>query len=291
MQNLRFKQVDVFTQKPFLGNPVAVVIGAEGLATEAMQRIAAWTNLSETTFVLPPSSGQADYRLRIFTPRQELPFAGHPTVGSAHAVIESGFAKPRARKLRQECLAGLIELTVEDTESGKRILVQAPQAKVSQLIDNHNHWLASALGAAADSSHPPLRVDVGVVWLVANLGNAGAVAKLKPDLDTLLKISHETSAAGVTVFGRSDDGYTTLHVRSFAPALGVPEDPVCGSGNAGVAAFLLHTGMQSAFGSSYIARQGMQVGRDGRVAVRINGESIQIGGYAVTCVDGSLRVQ
>jgi PhzF family phenazine biosynthesis protein len=291
MQTLPFKQVDVFTQKPFLGNPVAVAIGAEGLATEEMQRIAAWTNLSETTFVLAPSSEQADYHLRIFTPKKELPFAGHPTVGSAHAVMESGFAAPRGGKLRQECLAGLIELTVEDTEIGKRILVQAPKPKVSPLTENTNRLLTTGLGAACDSSNLPLRVDVGVVWLVANMGDAGLVATLKPDLDTLLEVSTETQAAGVTVFGRSNDGHSALHVRSFAPALGVPEDPVCGSGNASVAAFLLNTGKLSDFGSNYIARQGMQVGRDGQVAVRIDGGRVWIGGYAVTCVDGSLRVR
>ena len=291
MQTLQFKQVDVFTQKPFLGNPVAVVIGAEGLPSEAMQRIARWTNLSETTFVLPPSSAEADYRLRIFTPKQELPFAGHPTLGTAHVVIESDFTAPRGGKLRQECLAGLIELTVEDTESGKRILLRTPQAKVSRLTDHHHRRLAGGLGAAGDSSPPPLRVDVGVVWLVANVGNAPEVAKLEPDLHTLLELSRETQAAGVTVFGRSDDGHSALHVRSFAPALGVPEDPVCGSGNASVAAFLLHTGMLKDIGGEYIARQGMQVGREGQVTVRIDGTSIQIGGYAVTCVDGSLRVE
>ena len=291
MQTLQFKQVDVFTQKPFLGNPVAVVVGAEGLPAEAMQRIARWTNLSETTFVLPPLSEQADYRLRIFTPKQELPFAGHPTLGSAHAVMESDFAAPHGGKLRQECLAGLIELTVEDTESGKRILLQAPQAKVSRLMENHHRRLAGGLGATGDSSPSPLRVDVGVVWLVANVGNAPEVAKLEPDLHTLLELSRETQAAGVTVFGRSDDGHSALHVRSFAPALGVPEDPVCGSGNASVAAFLLHTGMLKDIGGEYIARQGMQVGREGQVTVRIDGTSIQIGGYAVTCVDGSLRVE
>jgi PhzF family phenazine biosynthesis protein len=290
MQTLPFKQVDVFTEKPFLGNPVAVVIGAEGLATEEMQRIAAWTNLSETTFVLSPSSEQADYHLRIFTPKQELPFAGHPTVGSAHAVMESDFAAPRGGKLRQECVAGLIELTVEDTKIGKRILVQAPRAKVSLLTDNNNRLLNTGLGAACDSSNAPLRVDVGVVWLVVDMSDAGVVATLKPDLDRLLEVSIETQAAGVTVFGRSNDGHSTLHVRSFAPALGVPEDPVCGSGNASVAAFLMHWGLVEQYGTEYAARQGMQVGRDGQVAVRIDGKSIQIGGYAVTCVDGSLRV-
>jgi PhzF family phenazine biosynthesis protein len=291
MQTLPFKQVDVFTQKPFLGNPVAVVIGAEGLAAEEMQRIATWTNLSETTFVLPPSSERADYHLRIFTPKQELPFAGHPTVGSAHAVMESGFAAPRGGKLHQECLAGLIDLTVEETEIGKRILVQAPKAKVSLLTENNNRLLTTGLGAACDSSNPSLRVDVGVVWLVANMGDAGVVATLKPDLDTLLEVSTETQAAGVTVFGRSNDGHSALHVRSFAPALGVPEDPVCGSGNASVAAFLIHSGLVEQYGTEYAARQGTQVGRDGQVAVRIDGKSIQIGGYAVTCVDGSLRVR
>lgn len=289
MQTLPFKQVDVFTQKPFLGNPVAVVIGAEGLAPEEMQRIAAWTNLSETTFVLPPSSERADYHLRIFTPKQELPFAGHPTVGSAHAVMESRFAAPRGGKLHQECLAGLIELTIEETEIGKLILVQAPKAKVSPLAENEKRLLTTGLGVACDSSSSPLRVDVGVVWLVANMGHAGVIATLEPKLDTLLEVSTETQAAGVTVFGRSNDGHSALHVRSFAPALGVAEDPVCGSGNASVAAFLLHTGKSSDFGSQYIARQGMQVGRDGQVAVRIDGGRIWIGGYAVTCVDGSLR--
>jgi PhzF family phenazine biosynthesis protein len=241
--------------------------------------------------VLPPSSEQADYHLRIFTPKQELPFAGHPTVGSAHAVMESDFAAPRGGKLRQECLAGLIELTVEDTKIGKRILVQAPKAKVGLLTDNNNRLLNTGLGAVCDSSNPPLRVDVGVVWLVANMGDAGVVATLKPDLDTLLKVSTQTQAAGVTVFGRSNDGHSALHVRSFAPALGVPEDPVCGSGNASVAAFLIHSGLVEQYGTEYAARQGMQVDRDGQVAVRIDGQSIQIGGYAVTCVDGSLRVR
>ena len=291
MQTLPFKQVDVFTQKPFLGNPVAVVIGAEGLAPEEMQRIAAWTNLSETTFVLQPSSERADYHLRIFTPKQELPFAGHPTVGSAHAVMESRFAAPRGGKLHQECLAGLIELTIEETEIGKLILVQAPKAKVSPLAENDKRLLTTGLGVACDSSSSPLRVDVGVVWLVANMGHAGVIATLEPKLDTLLEVSTQTQAAGVTVFGRSNDGQSALHVRSFAPALGVAEDPVCGSGNASVAAFLLHTGKSSDFGSQYIARQGMQVGRDGQVAVRIDGGRIWIGGYAVTCVDGSLRLK
>jgi PhzF family phenazine biosynthesis protein len=274
MKQLSFKQVDVFTARPFFGNPVAVVIGAEGLDAAAMQRIAAWTNLSETTFLLPPTQPAASYKLRIFTPRQELPFAGHPTVGSAHAAIESGFAKPVGGKLKQECGAGVLDLTVE----GNRIFVNAPQPKLSEVQ-------APLFGKGR-----AIRVDVGPIWIVADLGDARAVDGLKPDMAAISALSKDLKASGATVFGRTGDASAPLHVRSFAPAQGIPEDPVCGSGNISVAAYLRETGLLKEFGSSYTARQGMQVGRDGRVQVRVSADAIQIGGEAVTCVDGNLRV-
>jgi PhzF family phenazine biosynthesis protein len=287
----RFKQVDVFTQKPFFGNPVAVVIDAAGLKSEEMQRIAAWTNLSETTFVFPASSPDADYQLRIFAPKQELPFAGHPTIGSAHAVIESGFAAPHDGRLRQECLAGVIDLSVQETATGKRIFFKAPEAKISALDDNNARLMQTALRFMQSFTYPPARVDVGVVWLVAGLESSKAVGALQPEMDTVLKLSIATNAAGLTVFGKSDDEVSGLHVRSFAPALGVAEDPVCGSGNASVGAFLVHTGLVKSYGAGFIARQGMQVGRDGQVSVRIDQHAVQIGGYAITCVDGTLRTE
>jgi PhzF family phenazine biosynthesis protein len=274
MTTLPFKQVDVFTAKPFCGNPVAVVIGADALDAAAMQRIAAWTNLSETTFLLAPTAPGASYRLRIFTPRQELPFAGHPTVGSAHAALESGYAKMVDGRLRQECGAGVLDLTVEET----RIYVRAPEPKM-QAVD------APLFGRAR-----ALRVDVGPVWIVVDLGKAQAVDALAPDMPAIEGLSNALHATGVTVFGRSGNPAAPLHVRSFAPAHGVPEDPVCGSGNISVAAFLRETGLLQEFGQSYTARQGMQVGRDGRVQVRVSADAIQIGGEAVTCVDGRLRV-
>ena len=291
MQILPFKQVDVFTQKPFWGNPVAVVIGAECVEPAEMQRIAAWTNLSETTFVLRPSSANADYRLRIFSPKQELPFAGHPTIGSAHAVIESGFASPREGKLRQECLAGILDLSVEITETGAKIMVQAPAATAVRINDELLPLLISALGTPLMMNTPALRVDVGVVWLVVNMEKANAVAALRPDMEALVTISNAAQVTGVTVFGRSDDQASAVHVRSFAPAQGVPEDPVCGSGNASVAAFLKHYDLIKQYGTRYYARQGMQVGRDGQVAVSVDGEKIKIGGYAVTCVEETLRLK
>jgi PhzF family phenazine biosynthesis protein len=136
-----------------------------------------------------------------------------------------------------------------------------------------------------------LRVDVGVVWLIADLGESGNVARLNPKLDQVRSLSAETQAAGITVFGRAQDDAARLHVRSFAPILGIAEDPVCGSGNASVAAYLVHTGLIREIGSDYLARQGMAVGRAGEVAVKVSGNEIRIGGFAVTCVDSSLRIE
>ena len=228
--------------------------------------------------------------MRIFTTLQEIPFAGHPTIGSAHAVLESGFCAAPSGRLRQECLAGIIELSVEKSELGERIFVRAPKAKITKLNETDSGRLAVALGASFAKASAPLRVDVGVVWLVAELGDSQSVARLEPNLESVLQLSLATQAAGVTVFARANDGLARAHVRSFAPALGVAEDPVCGSGNAGIAAYLMHTGLINEFGFQYVARQGMQVGRDDQVAVCVDGDDIMIGGYAVTCVDGTLRI-
>jgi len=273
---LRFKQVDVFTDRPFLGNPVAVVIGAEGLDIAAMQRIAGWTNLSETTFLLPSSKG--DYKLRIFTPRQELPFAGHPTIGSAHAALESGFAS-RKKKLVQECGAGLIELSVEDDG---RIFLKGPPPELQQM-EQQIPSIPLVPGA------PVIKVDVGPVWVVGEMADAAALAALKPDMTALAKWSESLHVSGATVFAPSGDSLSKIHVRSFAPAQGIPEDPVCGSGNLSVAAFLRETRQTHRFGNDYLARQGMQLGRDGRVSVRVGKDRLEIGGHAVTCVEGTLK--
>ena len=275
---MKLKQVDVFTDKPFFGNPVAVVLGAETLDAQAMQRIACWTNLSETTFLLKSST--ADYRLRIFTPRQELPFAGHPTIGSAHAALESGFVG-RKKKLLQECGAGLIELSVEDDG---RIFLKGPAAKPQRL----ERQIPSIPLAPASAV---MKVDVGPVWVVAEVGDAVALAALKPDMTALAEWSDALHVTGVTVFAPSGEAQSQIHVRSFAPAHGIPEDPVCGSGNLSVGVFLRETKQLDRFGKAYVARQGMQLGRDGKVAVRVHADHIEIGGHAVTCVDGEIGRQ
>ena len=284
MKTRRFKQVDVFTRIPFSGNPVAVVLECDGLGDAQMQRIAAWTNLSETTFVLPPASPAADYRLRIVTPRAELPFAGHPTIGSAHAVLEAGIVKPKNGKLTQECGAGNIGLEVD----GETIWLSAPPTTVTALVESDIEILRKILGSKILGS--PRIINVGPRWLVAELAGADAVGALAPDMAGLTELSHRLAIGGVTVYGASRDGRSAVHVRSFAPAHGIPEDPVCGSGNISVAAYLAKSGQGARFGDRYLARQGMQLGRDGEVSIRYVGGKIHLGGSAVTCVEGTLRL-
>ena len=294
MTTYQFKQVDVFTARPFFGNPVAVVLGADDISAEEMQRIAAWTNLSETTFVLHPSTPAADYRLRIFTTTRELPFAGHPTVGSAHAVLESGFVSGEPSKLRQECIAGILPLTVEGSGPERQIFVQAPEAKIRQRRGDEAEALSAALGARVVAQPGPLAIDVGPVWLIARLEDSDAVRRLQPDGAALARLTRELQVGGVTVFslGAENGDGAAAHVRSFALEAGIIEDPVCGSGNAGVAAYLNQTGLLERTGDCYLASQGTELGRDGHVFVRVhdNGRRIEIGGCAVTAIDGTITV-
>jgi PhzF family phenazine biosynthesis protein len=285
VKSLKFKQVDVFTRRPFSGNPVAVVLEAAGLSVEDMQRVAAWTNLSETTFVLPPASAAADYRLRIFTPRAELPFAGHPTLGSAHAVLEAGVVKAKDGRLRQECGAGIVNLRVE----GEILWLESPPATDAPLDGSALSALKKSLNGTFKNS--PLVINVGPRWLVAELNDAEAVAALEPDMQGIADLSNALAIGGVTVFGASADKISAVHVRSFAPAHGIPEDPVCGSGNICVAAYLAKSAQAARFGAAYTARQGMQLGRDGRVSIRYEDGKILLGGSAVTCIEGVLRLE
>ncbi len=287
MPTYRFKQVDVFTDQPFLGNPVAVVLDADDIDPVQMQRIAAWTNLSETTFVLRPTSASADYRLRIFTPTGELPFAGHPTVGSAHAVLESDIMPSESRSLRQECLAGVLPLRVDGTGADRRIFVRVPEAKVLRDHGEPADAISSALGARVATRPAPMAIDVGAVWLVALMEDVESLRRLEPDMTAIAKLG-----LGVTVFSLTHGEDAAVHVRSFAPAAGILEDPVCGSGNATVAASLVETGMLKDIGDEYVASEGTEMGRDGRVHVRVsgNGRVIEIGGSSVTVIEGQISL-
>jgi PhzF family phenazine biosynthesis protein len=281
---LTFRQVDVFTGVPFKGNPVAVVHDADRLSTEQMRTIARWTNLSETTFVCAPTDERADYRLRIFSPSSEMPFAGHPTVGSAHAVLSGGLRPKRPGRLLQECGKGLVALRVE----GERIFFELPVPAMREIEAEGLSALADALGIRAEAVGANALIDVGPVWATLQLEDADAVRRLRPDLARVASLA-PLGLSEVKVFClEREGGEAQVEVRSFAPADGVPEDPVCGSGNGCVAALVRREKLLAV--GSYVARQGCCLGRDGRVEVRFEEDgSIWVGGQAVTCVEGVLN--
>jgi len=284
-----YKVVDVFTSTPLLGNPVAVVLDAEGLDTEAMQRIACWTNLSETTFLLPPTNAEADYRLRIFTPRSELPFAGHPTLGSAYAALEAGRVAPRDGRLVQECGAGLIGITAEGARAERRLTLGLPPAALRTLTPDEVNELEAVLGQPVLRDVPPAIVNVGAVWVVGQLAGAAQLLALTPDFARSAAFERRLGATGISLFGAHESGDAEIEVRSFAPSNGIDEDPVCGSGNGSIAVFRRERGLLPTGGTSYVAAQGRCVGRDGRVLVTVDAAGqVSLGGACVTCVDGTL---
>lgn len=279
MQQRRFSQVDVFTAVAYKGNPVAVVLDAAGLSAAEMQAFANWTNLSETTFVLPPSDPAADYWVRIFTPKAELPFAGHPTLGTAHALSAAGLVVPKAGRLVQECAVGLVDLRVDEHGVSFRL----PRYAVRALDDPE---AAAWLGEGVELVGAPQAVDVGPVWLIAQLADVATLENLAHDPARLTRYYEANGLTGATIYAL-DAGRVV--VRSFAPGDGIPEDPVCGSGNAAVAVWRLVSG-QVRPGDSYVASQGRQLGRDGHVRVRFEGADIHLGGQCVTCVDGAVML-
>jgi len=270
-----FAQVDVFGRAPYLGNPVAVVLDAEGLDDDAMQRMARWTNLSETTFVLPPTHPDTDYRLRIFTPGGELPFAGHPTLGSAHAWLGAGGEPRRGDRIVQECAAGLVEVRRGD---GRLAFAAPPTMRSGPLDEEHVARIADAFGIGRNAILDHQWVDNGPGWAVVRLASAADVLALEPDLARIPDAM--VGAVGPHPAGSS----AAFELRSFAPAIGVPEDPVCGSMNASVAQWFARSGR---VGGDYRVTQGSRLERDGEIDVSVDDDgAVWIGGATVTCLEG-----
>ncbi|GAB2496381.1 PhzF family phenazine biosynthesis protein [Arenimonas alkanexedens] len=290
MRRREFLQLDVFADRPGAGNPLAVVLDARDLDTVAMQAFANWTNLSETTFVLPPVEAGASYRVRIFTPRQELPFAGHPSIGTAHAVLEAGIASPVDGQLVQECAAGLLPISVVGEGPGRRLAVRAPRGRRRTLRIDHDAALRSALAGLGQGDLPPALIDNGPAWWVVELADDAQVRGMKPDLAAIAALTELTGAVGLAVFGRTAAGADhALAVRAFCPADGIPEDPVTGSANAAIAAWIHDCGALAAIGPRYLVSQGREMGRDGRIEVSVDkdGEA-WIGGCTQTVIRGTL---
>lgn len=274
-----FAQVDVFSPVPYLGNPVAVILDADDLDTDAMQRVARWTNLSETTFVLTPTTADADYRLRIFTPGGELPFAGHPTLGSAHAWLEAGGTPRDGQRLVQECEAGLV-----DVRRGDGILSFAapPTRRTGDLEEEYVEQLVAAFGIDRDQVVAHQWVDNGPGWGVIRLATAQEVLELEPDLSKI-------PTAMIGAVGAYPEGSErAFELRTFAPGVGVAEDPVCGSMNASVGQWLTRTG---AVAGSYRVSQGQRLGRAGDITVTVEADgSVWVGGVTNTLFRGTALV-
>lgn len=278
MTQFEYRQVDVFSATPLLGNPLAVVLGADGVSDETMARFANWTNLSETTFLLTPTAPEADYRLRIFTPASELPFAGHPTLGSCHVWLDAGGA-PKGGDIIQECAAGLIRIRRGD--SG--LAFAAPPLIRSGAPDQVSLQHAmDVLSLRPDQVVAAQWIDNGPGWLGLLLKSRADVLAIQPDYARLAG----AEIGVVAPWSRLDDGDAAdFEVRAFMSE--GSEDPVTGSLNAGIAMWLIGGGIAP---PSYVAAQGTRLGRAGRVQVWQEGDTIWIGGQVVTCITGQVSL-
>lgn len=280
MSEFHFKQVDVFTSDSLMGNPLAVVLDADGLSDERMSAFAKWTNLSETTFLLKPVDIRADYRVRIFTTLHELPFAGHPTLGSCHAWLEAG-GVPKGDEIIQECGIGLVRIRRGD---GSLAFTAPPLLRSGAVDALLIERIRSGLGLTLDAILDAQWVDNGAGWLALMLPDRESVMAIKPDYAQL-----KGCAVGVFAPWNPDQHGTDaqFEVRAFIADDGMPEDPVTGSLNAGIAQWLLRDGLAP---DAYVVSQGTALGRAGRIYIERSGNDIWVGGASVTCIDGSLKL-
>jgi len=275
----RYTEVDVFTDTPLLGNPLAVVHDAQGLSDEQMQAFARWTNLSETTFLLPPTDATADYRVRIFTPHRELPFAGHPTLGSCHAWLEAGGTPRHGDTVVQQCAAGLIRVR----RSGGRLAFAAPpRLRTGALEAETLAQIRNALGLQPNEILGHQWVDNGPGWCAVRLASADVVLGLTPDWFALRGL--KLGVVGAHAVGASDAQFEVRALIGEGPGY---EDPVTGSLNASLAQWLIGSGVAP---DRYVAAQGAKLQRAGRVHVAREGDTIWIGGGSVSCVRGEVAL-
>jgi PhzF family phenazine biosynthesis protein len=273
-----FAQVDVFTAVPYLGNPLAVVLDGSGLSTAQMQAFTDWTNLSEATFVLPPTNEQADYAVRIFCPGRELPFAGHPTLGTCRAWLAAG-GVPKGEDVIQECGVGLVKIARQGT---RMAFAAPPRLRSGHLSEEDVQLIAKGLGVARDDILHHAWCDNGPQWRGVMLATAEQVLGLKPDV-------HVLQGLEIGVVGAKPSGDTQFEVRAFFPTKnGLTEDPVTGSLNAAMGQWLIAEGLAP---ESYVASQGTCLGRAGRVHIARDATGqVWVGGESVTCIQGSVQI-
>ncbi|MFP7722017.1 PhzF family phenazine biosynthesis protein [Lysobacter sp. A3-1-A15] len=285
-----YLQLDVFADRPGNGNPLAVVLEADGLSDAAMQAIATWTRLPETTFVLAPTAPAASYRVRMFSPRREVPFAGHPSVGTAHVLLERGRVAPVDGLLHQQCEVGVLPLSVEGAGRARTIAVRTPKARVLEIATPDDPRLARPLGALPPGALPPALVDGGRRWWLVEVVDEATLRAVTPDWEAIATLAEATGSMGVCAFARSSPGQDhDLVVRAFVGAPARFEDAASGAANATLAAWLDHNGAVPGVGGSYRVSQGREVGFDARLHMRIDADGeVWSGGHACTVVEGCI---
>ena len=289
---IRFLQLDVFTERAGGGNPLGVVLGADTWDGARMQRLAAWLGLVETTFVLPPQAEGASYKLRIFTPQREIPFAGHPTIGSAHAVLDTKFAAPRHGALLQECGAGLLTIAVDGAGDARRLFVESPRATVLRGAPDAEPALDAALANVPRGALAPAFVEGGRRWWVAELADEATLRGWRPNHAAIGALARASDSLGLCVFARAADGGAAIAVRAFPAGVGIVEDPASGAANGLIAAYLAQSEPDGPRARGYRVSQGREIGHDAVIDVWIrDGGAIWVGGKTQTVIDGSLRFE
>ncbi len=286
-----FSHVDVFSPRPGLGNPLAVVHASEGLSTESMQSIASWMNLAETTFLLPATLPDADYRVRIFTTRQEIAFAGHPSIGSAHAALQAGLAKlPASGMLHQECQAGILPIRITDQSGRQNLSVRVPRSRIVRYAGDEDGALWESLRDCKLGHLAPALVEGGRRWWLAELASESDVRGMQPDSNAIAALAEATGSLGLCVFARCAGKDFGLVVRAYPLGVGLREDPASGAANAAMAAFLDESGALQGLGRRYRVSQGREMSRDALLQLDIDAEDqVWVGGECHTVVRGNLR--
>ena len=284
-----YVQLDVFASHPGAGNPLAVVLDAQGLDDASMQAIAHWTRLPETTFVFPAQSDDASYRIRIFSPRREVPFAGHPSVGTAHVLLDAGLVAPRDGLLVQDGIAGKLPLRVQGEGTQRTVAVRTPRARVQEIAHAEDPRLRGALAGLPLGALPPVLMDGGRRWWLAELASEAALRGATPDWTAISELAAITDSMGLFVYARSEDPVYHYAVRAFVGAPALFEDAASGAANATLAAWLAERDALPGGNGFYRVSQGREVGHDAIIELQVNGDGeVWSGGRAVAVVTGTL---
>ena len=286
----RYVQLDVFASRPGAGNPLAVVLDAEGLDDAAMQAIARWTRLPETTFVFPPAAADTSYRIRMFSPRREVPFAGHPSVGTAHALLDAGLLTPRNGLLVQEGIAGNLPLRVRGEGAARTVAVRTPRARAQEIAAPDDARLTAALAGLELGALPPVLMDGGRRWWLVELASEAHLRSVKPNWDAIAALAEASDSMGLFVYARSTDPVYYYAVRAFVGAPARFEDAASGAANATLAAWLAERGALPGGDGFYRVSQGREVGHDAIIELTVDADGeVWSGGRAARVVTGELE--